>query len=125
MCLENSKIWDMMIKRFEIWIADLNPRVGTEPGKKRPVLVVQSNLLNKIPHPSTIICPITTNIKIEAQILRVSLKKGQANLRKDSHVLIDQIRAIDNQRLVERIGVLPKNLVDKVKRSLSIVLDFD
>lgn len=112
-----------MIKHFEIWIADLNPRIGTEPGKKRPVLVVQSNLLTKIPHPSTIICPITTNIKSEAQILRVPLKKGQANLQKDSHVLIDQIRAIDNQRLVERIGVLPKNLIDEVQRSLSIVLD--
>jgi len=113
-----------MIKHFEIWIADLNPRIGTEPGKKRPVLVVQSNLLNKIPHPSTIICPITTNTKSNAQILRVPLKKGQANLQEDFHVLIDQIRAIDNQRLVQRIGVLPKKLVDEVQRSLSIVLDF-
>ncbi len=112
-----------MIKRFEIWIADLNPRMGTEPGKKRPVLVVQSNLLNKIPHPSTVICPITTQIKSEAQILRVSLKKGQANLQKDSHVLIDQIRVIDNQRLVERIGVLPKDTIDEIQRNLSIVLD--
>lgn len=114
-----------MTKLFEIWIADLNPRIGTEPGKKRPVLVVQSNLLNKLPHPSTIICPITTNIKSEAQILRVALKKGQANLQKDSHVLIDQIRAIDNQRLVERIGVLPKDLIDEVQKNLSIVLDLN
>jgi len=114
-----------MIKRFEIWIADLNSRVGTEPGKKRPVLVVQSNLLNKIPHSSTIICPITTNIKNEAQILRVALKKGQANLQRDSHVLIDQIRAIDNQRLVEKIGTLPKHLVAEVRRNLSIVLEID
>lgn len=114
-----------MIERFEIWIADLNPRIGTEPGKTRPVLVVQSNLLNKIPHPSTIICPITTNIKSEAQILRLALKKGQANLQKDSHVLIDQIRAIDNRRLVEKIGALPEDLVDEVRRNLAIVLDLD
>ena len=114
-----------MIKRFEIWIADLNSRVGTEPGKKRPVLVVQSNLLNKIPHSSTIICPITTNIKNEAQILRVALKKGQANLQRDSHVLIDQIRAIDNQRLVEKIGTLPKDVEVEVRRNVSIVLDIN
>lgn len=114
-----------MINRFEVWIADLDSRIGTEPGKKRPVLVVQSNLLNKIPHPSTIICPITTNVTTDQTILRVALKKGQANLQKDSHVLIDQIRAIDNQRLVEKIGALPKDLVDVVRSNLSIVLDLD
>jgi mRNA interferase MazF len=53
----------MQTKQFEIWIADLNPQIGTEPGKTRPVLIVQTNLLNSIPHPSTIICPITTNVK--------------------------------------------------------------
>lgn len=114
-----------MTNRFEIWIADLNPRTGTEPGKKRPVLVVQSNLLNKIPHPSTLVCPITTNVTTDQAILRVAVKKGQANLQKDSHVLIDQIRAIDNQRLVEKIGALPKKLVAEVRRNLSIVLDLD
>jgi len=53
----------MPIKQFEIWIADLNPQIGTKPGKTRPVLTFQTNLLNKIPLPSTIICPITANIK--------------------------------------------------------------
>ena len=66
----------MPIKRFEIWIADLNPQIGTEPGKTRPVLIVQTNLLNKLPHPSTIICPITTNTQKESEILRVHIKKG-------------------------------------------------
>ncbi len=52
----------MRIKQYEIWIADLNPQAGTETGKTRPVLILQTNLLNKIDHPSTIICPVTTNI---------------------------------------------------------------
>jgi mRNA interferase MazF len=52
----------MKIKQYEIWIADLNPRFGTETGKTRPVVIIQTDLLNKH-HPSTIICPITTNIK--------------------------------------------------------------
>ena len=66
----------MVIKEYEIWIDDLNPQVGTGAGKTRPVLVLQTNLLNQIPHPTTIICPITTNVENGADILRVHLKKG-------------------------------------------------
>ena len=113
----------MQIKRFEIWVADLNPQIGTESGKTRPVLVVQTNLLNKIPHPSTIICPITTNTQKESEILRVHIKKGTGNLNENCDIMIDQVRAIDNKRLIKKIGELPDNLVDKVKENLSIVLD--
>ena len=113
----------MAIKQFEIWIADLNPQIGTEPGKKRPVLVIQTDLLNKISHPSTIICPITTNVRKESDILRVHLVQGVANIKEDSDVMIDQIRAIDNQRLVSKLGKLPEELADKVKENISIVLD--
>lgn len=115
----------MLTKQFEIWIADLNPQIGTEPGKTRPVLVVQSNLLNKIPHPSTLVCPITTNVKKDAEILRVHLDKGIANLQQPCDVMIDQIRAIDNKRLVKMIGMLPKNLSEIVKENIQIVLDIE
>jgi mRNA interferase MazF len=115
----------MAIKQFEIWIADLNPRVGTEPGKTRPVLVVQTDLLNKIPHPSTIVCPITTNVRHDSDILRVHLKKGMANLHKACDIMIDQIRAIDNKRLTKKIGILPDEVVDLVKENISIVLDLE
>ena len=113
----------MAINKFEIWIADLNPQIGTEPGKTRPVLVVQTNLLNKIPHPSTIVCPITTNVKEDSQILRVHLKKGFANLQQDCDVMIDQIRAIDNKRLIKKVGDLPIELIDKIKENIMITLD--
>jgi mRNA interferase MazF len=115
----------MQIKRFEIWIADLNPQIGTEPGKTRPVLIIQSNLLNKIPHPSTIICPITTKIEKEAEILRVHLKKGMANLHENCDIMIDQVRAIDNKRLVKKVGDLPHELISQIKENLSIVLDLE
>jgi mRNA interferase MazF len=114
-----------LIKQFEIWIADLNPQIGTESGKTRPVLVVQTNLLNKLPHPSTIICPITTKIKPDADILRVHLKKGEANLTQDSDIMIDQIRAIDNKRLISKLGTLPVRLTEQVKENIMIVLDLD
>ncbi len=115
----------MLIKQFEIWIADLNPQIGTEPGKTRPVLTIQTNLLNQIPHPSTIVCPITTNIKKDAEILRVHLKKGTANLHQACDVMIDQIRAIDNNRLTKRVGLLPDDLIKKVKENILIVLDLE
>lgn len=115
----------MPIKQFEIWIADLNPQIGTEPGKTRPVLTIQTNLLNKIPHPSTIVCPITTNVKKDSEILRVHLKKGTANLNQACDIMIDQIRVIDNKRLTKRIGVLPEELIDLVKENIQIVLDLE
>jgi len=115
----------MQIKQFEIWIADLNPQIGTEPGKTRPVVVVQTNLLNKIPHPSTIVCPITTNIKKDSDILRIHLKKGVANLNQDCDIMIDQIRAIDNKRLLNKVGDLPSDLISLVKENIMIVIDID
>ena len=115
----------MSIKQYEIWIADLNPQIGTEPGKTRPVLVIQTNLLNKIPHPSTIICPITTKVEKETDILRVHLKKGMGNLNENCDIMIDQIRAIDNSRLVKKIGDLPADLTEQVKENIIITLDLE
>jgi len=121
----NLRNLDMKIKQFEIWIADLNPQIGTETGKTRPVLVVQTNLLNKIPHPSTIICPLTTNVKKDVELLRVHLKKGDANMLEDCDIMIDQLRAIDNKRLIKKIGDLPSNLIETVKENIRIVLDIE
>mgnify|MGYP003564930073 CR=1 FL=1 len=115
----------MSIKQYEIWIADLNPQIGTEPGKTRPVLVLQTDLLNKIPHPSTIICPVTTNVKKDSEILRVHLKKGTSNLIQDCDIMIDQIRAIDNKRLIKKIGILQNDLIDQVKENIKIILDLE
>ncbi len=114
----------MKIKQFEIWIADLNPRMGTETGKIRPVLIVQTDLLNK-EHPSTVICPITTNVKLDTEILRVHLKKSKFGLKEDCDIMIDQVRAIDNKRLMKRVGEVDSDTVDKVRENLKIVLDLD
>lgn len=113
----------MNVKQFEIWIADLNPQIGTEAGKTRPVLIVQTDLLNKIPHPSTIICPITTQVSKESRILRVHLDRGVANVKEECDILIDQLRAIDHKRLVSRVGKLPEETAEKVKENILIVLD--
>lgn len=113
----------MQINQYEVWIADLNPQIGTEPGKSRPVLILQTNLLNKINHSSTIICPITTNVLEDADVLRVHLTKGMVNLNENCDIMIDQIRSIDNKRLTKKIGKIPNNLIEKIKENISIILD--
>lgn len=112
----------MKIKQYEIWIADLNPRFGTETGKTRPVVILQTDLLNKF-HPSTIVCPITTNVKPDATILRVHLAKGMAKLKEDCDIMIDQIRAIDNKRLLKKIGELNQDEIEHIRINIAIVLD--
>jgi mRNA interferase MazF len=110
----------MKIKQYDIWLANLNPSRGTEPGKTRPVVIVQTNLLNE-EHLSTLVCPVTTNVNPEIELLRVHLKKGQ--LDKPSDILVDQIRAIDNRRLIKKIGSLTKDQVAKLKENIKVVLD--
>ena len=110
----------MDIKQFDIWLADLNPSIGTEPGKKRPVVIVQTDLLNET-HLSTLICPITSNVQQEIELLRVHLKKGQMD--KLSDVLVDQLRAIDNKRFISRLGKLNREQIQQLKSNLKIVLD--
>ncbi|MCK4990976.1 MAG: type II toxin-antitoxin system PemK/MazF family toxin [Bacteroidales bacterium] len=115
----------MVIRQYEIWLADLNPRIGTEAGKTRPVLVVQTDLLNQALHPSTLVCPITSKVSKKSEILRVHLKSGMANLRQECDILMDQLRAIDNQRLLKKIGTLPDSAIQSCRKNLKIMLDLD
>jgi mRNA interferase MazF len=110
----------MKIKQYDIWLANLNPSKGTEPGKTRPVVIIQTDLLNET-HLSTLICPITTNVKKEIELLRVHLKSGQ--LENISDILVDQIRAINNKRLIKKLGQLNKDQKIRLKSNLRIVLD--
>lgn len=84
----------------EIWLANLNPGRGSEPGKIRPVLILQNQALLDVEHPSTLIIPLTTNLIENAEPLRLRIT-AQVGLEKDSDLLVDQLRAIDNKRLIE------------------------
>lgn len=84
----------------EIWLADLNPGRGSEPGKIRPVLILQNQALLEAGHPSTLIVPLTTNLVAGAEPLRLRIA-AKGGLNKDSDLLIDQLRAIDNKRLID------------------------
>lgn len=110
----------MKFNRFEIWLANLNPSKGIEPGKVRPVVIVQTDLLNEI-HPTLVVCPITSNVQSDAELLRVNLPKNQLDLPSD--IMVDQLRAIDKKRLIKRIGRLKETQAVQLKRNLSILLD--
>jgi len=110
----------MEIRKWHVYAANLNPRMGTEPGKVRPVVVVQTDLLNGI-HPSTVICPLTTKTRPEARYLRVHLARGEAGLREPSDIMVDQVRAIDNRRLIARLGVISRRSQARLASNLRIL----
>lgn len=112
----------MRIRRGTLYLADLNPHSGTEPGKTRPVLVVQTDLLNEAEHPSTWILPCTTRLTGE-NLLRVSLPKRIAGNRQDCEVMIDQSRAIDNRRFVRALKPLPPSILREVEEKLRLIGD--
>ena len=89
-----------MYRRGEIWLANLNPTHGTEPGKTRPVLIIQSPALLDAEHPSTYIIPLTTNLIDDAAPLRIRVPAAEL-LPRDSDLLMDQLRAIDNRRFAQ------------------------
>lgn len=111
------------MNQFEIWLADLNPQIGSEAGKVRPVVIIQTNFLNEIEHPSTIICPITTKVNSESTILRIRIAKGKIGLSENSDIMIDQIRAIDNSRFIKKLGFLSNDYKEKLKENIKIILD--
>jgi len=110
----------MEIKQFDIWLVDSKTSMVAEPGKTIPVVVIQTNLLNDV-HFSTLICPITTNVKLEIDLLRVHLNNNQ--LDKVSDILVDQIRVIDNKRFLKKLSKLTKEQQEQLKSNLKIVMD--
>jgi len=105
------------VEHGALYLADLSPRRGTEPGKMRPVVVVQTDLLNAVGHPSTWVLPCTSRLTGDS-LLRVALAKGIAGNTAECEIMIDQNRAIDNRRLRRRLGKLPPGLLAEVKLKL-------
>lgn len=114
-----------MPSRGEIWLANLEPGHGTEPGETRPVLIVQSQALLDAGHPSTLIVPLTTNLVEEAEPLRIRVH-ASVGIDHESDLLIDQLRAIENRRLVKGpLGVLSPEAMKAVNEAVREVLHLD
>ena len=114
-----------MPSRGEVWLANLNPKHETEPGKTRPVLIVQAQALFDVHHPSTLIIPLTTKLVNDTEPLRLRVAAA-GRLRRDSDLLIDQLRAIDNRRLVQGpVTRLPSTFMQRVDEAIKEVLDLE
>ncbi len=105
-----------------LYVADLNPRRGTEPGKTRPVLVLQTDLLNEAKHPSTFVLPCTTR-RTGDSVLRVSLPVRSAGNLRECEVMIDQGRAIDNRRILRRLGEAPQPILTEIREKVRRLLE--
>lgn len=113
---------DRSPRRGDLWAADLNHRRGSEPGKVRPVVIVQSDLLNETGHLSVLVLPCTTRLAGE-NVLRVELPSRIAGNARDCEVMVDQSRAIDRRRLVRPLGRLPRTVMREVSEKLRRVGD--
>ena len=115
----------MGFKRGDVHLVNFNPSKGTEAGKIRPALIVQCNDLNDVDHPSTVVLPLTTQVHANAQPLRFNLA-ARDSLKQSSDIMIDQARAIDNQRITsEPLTSLSEWQMATVERYMKIILGFE
>ena len=112
----------MPIKRGQLYIVDFNPRIKTKPGKLRPALVLQSDLVNEAEYPSTVVVPTTTRLVENPGILRLRLKKGQGGVSRDSDLLLGQVIAVANHSFRQEIGSLPNPMMAEVDNRIRIIL---
>ncbi|HEY7154550.1 MAG TPA: type II toxin-antitoxin system PemK/MazF family toxin [Gemmataceae bacterium] len=111
----------MAVKRGEVWLADLSPTRGTEQAGVRPVVVVQTDRANaRSPH--TIILPFTTRIRQRLLPSHVFVPAGEGGLTQDSVALAEQIRVIDNDRLIRLLGDLSDARMREVDDALRAIL---
>ena len=109
----------MIVKRGDIYYADLSPVVGSEQGGIRPVLIIQNDIGNKY-SPTVIATAITSQINKAKMPTHIEIDANEYGLSKDSVVLAEQIRTIDKQRLKEKIGHLDEKLMNQVNEALEI-----
>ncbi len=110
-----------MVKRGELYYADLSPNFGSEQGGTRPVLVVQNDVGNKY-SPTVIAAAVTSKLGKARLPTHIEISALDYGLTKDSVILLEQIRTIDKRRLKERIGELPSSVMLKVNDGLKISL---
>ncbi len=109
----------MLVKRGDIYYADLSPVIGSEQGGVRPVLIVQNDIGNKY-SPTVIAAAITSQINKAKLPTHIEMSAKEYGLPKDSVILLEQIRTIDKKRLKEKIGHLDDELMEKVNDALNI-----
>jgi len=113
----------VQIKRGHLYVVDFNPRVRTKPGKLRPAVVIQSDLVTEAGYPSTVVVPTTTKLVADPGVMRFRLRAGHAGLERESDVLLGQVVAVANESFRQEIGALPDSLMDEIDRRIRIILN--
>ena len=108
----------------EVWWANLpDDPYGSEPGKRRPVLILQNDVFNRSDIRTTICAIITSNMKLSHMPGNILLEKGISGLDKTSVINVSQIATIDRTRLIEQISMLPKAYIEKINESIRFMFD--
>jgi len=108
--------------RGELWWADFGVPFGSEPGYKRPVLILQNDFFNRSKINTTIVIPLTTNLMLADVPGNILITKNESKLKKDSVITISQIEVIDRQRLLEKITKIDRAIIEKVENNIMFVL---
>jgi mRNA interferase MazF len=108
--------------RGDIWWADLGVPLGSEPGFRRPVLIVQDNAFNDSKINTIMVAALTTNLTLATAPGNIFLSKGESQLPRDSVINISQLAALDRTRFLKKAGRLSHALMDDVDGSLKLVL---
>lgn len=113
----------MEIKRGDVFLVNLDPVKGSEEGKTRPCVIIQNNIGNKFSK-TTIVASITSNISNNYPFI-VKVFKGEANLPKDSAILLNQINTISEERIIKKIGSLSEEIIKKINSAIKNSLELE
>jgi len=108
--------------RGELWWADFGIPFGSEPGYRRPVIVIQNDFFNNSKINTTIVIPLTTNLLLADAPGNILITKNQSKLKKDSVIVISQIEVIDKRRLVEKIIKIDRTIIEKIEDNILFIL---
>ncbi len=113
----------MMVKRGEIWLADMNPVRGSEQAGRRPIIIFQNNLINRFTSTSIAI-PLTTNVRRAALPSCIKIPKGEGGLARDSVALCHQLRVLDKLRLKRKLGSIDIKYISAIESCVLFTLGF-
>lgn len=114
----------MIVRRGDVYYADLRPVIGSEQGEIRPVLIIQNDMGNK--HSPTVICAAITSKMNKAKLpTHVELDSRRYNMVKDSVILLEQLRTIDKKRLKDKVCHLDEEILNQVDRALLVSLELN
>jgi mRNA interferase MazF len=112
----------MKIIRGHVYVVDFNPRIKTKPGKLRPAIVIQDDVVNDAGYPSTIVVPTTPKLAETDAPLRMRLPAGTAGLERASDALVAQVIAVANESFRKDLGALPDEMQEALDKKLRTIL---